>query len=307
MIHLLDNLLRQILIEQAADLTDEAQVRFQPPDLNWRTYVTNLVVGGNSASALNIYLLDLRENRKLRSNERVRSVENGVASEEPAPVRLDCHYVISAWSPAAPAAGVEPTLDEHMLLYQAAAVLIRNASLNPARVYPADSLPLNAWPAAFRNVELPTVVLPVEGLNKLAEFWSGMGQGVIWRPILYLIVTLPVALATEIAGPIVTTRITDYHLIGKPESAEVWMQIGGTVTKPNGDPVVDAWVRLETPAGEELQTTYTQELPDKNGIFTFLHLQSGNYRLRVRVRGFNEASRDITVPSPTGEYDVKLT
>ena len=449
MIQLLDNLLRQILIEQVSDLTDEAQVRFQPPDADWRTYVSNLVVGGNPANALNIYLVDLRENRKLRSNERIRSVENGIVSEEPAPSRLDCHYLISAWSPAAPGPAVEPALDEHALLYQAVAALMRNAPLNPVSVYPAGSLPLNAWPVAFRDVDLPAVVLPVEGFNKLAEFWSSMGQGALWRPAIYLIVTLPIALAIEIAGPMVTTTITEYRIKDRPETVEVWIQIGGhvlsplrlvavgsatvTAIAPGGDlisvdlaapfregdvvtannifratitqivgndltltnaltglavgntlrianitpaqasfrltdttglvtggtailtgddasnpgTVVTArarietvastgfvtlsagsvrtmtfnlnvapanaptlrealpgvWVDLETLAGERLRMGQTNEL----GRFAFGELRAGRYRLRARAQGLAEVTREVDVPSPSGEYDLIFT
>ena len=239
MIDLFDNLLRQMFIEQIAEITDESQVRFQPPDADWRTYVTNLTVGGNPANALNVYLIDLRENRRLRSNERVRSFSNGVAEDEPAPARLDCHYLISAWSPATVSPAVEPTLDEHALLYQAVAVLTRNGPFNPSRIYPAGSAALNAWPAPFRDTELPVELLPVEGFNKLAEFWSGMGQGALWKPAIYLIVTLPVALVLEIAGPMVTTRITEYRMTDRPETAEVWIQIGGHV--------VDATAGLPSP------------------------------------------------------------
>lgn len=224
MIDLLDNLMRQVLMDQIPGLA-EAQVRFQPPDQDWRTSVANL--GG---TALNLYLVDLRENRKLRSNERVRNVEEGVVTQQPAPARVDCHYLVSAWSPAAGGHLVEPTLDEHALLYRAAEVFLRLSSFNPSRVYPAGSLALNAWPAAFRDVDLPAVILPVEGFGKLAEFWSGMGQGSLWRPALYLVVTLPVTFLAEAAGPMVTTRITEYGVAG--QIPDVWVQIGGHVFSP---------------------------------------------------------------------------
>ena len=310
MIDLFDNLLRQVLIEQIGELTDEAQVRFQPPDQDWRTYVTNLTVGGNPVNALNVYLADLRENRKLRSNERVRTVENGIVNEEPAPVRMDCHYLISAWSPAAISPAIEPTLDEHALLYQTTAILARNGPFNPSRVYPAGSLALGAWPAPFREEDFPVTLLPVEGFNKLAEFWSGMGQGARWKPAIYLIVTLPVALALEVAGPMVTTRITEYRISGEPATAEVWIQIGGHVLDatnplPNGlpSPVAGAWVELETLAGERLQLIRTNEL----GRFTFADLRAGSYRLRTRAVGLAEITRDVDVPSPSGEYDLVFT
>jgi hypothetical protein len=98
---LLDNLLRQILMDGVMGLkaapqspVTEDQVGFRPPDEQWVKDVKNLQL-----NALNVYLVDLRENRKLRSNEQVRSIENGVVYEDPAPTRLDCHYLISGWSP----------------------------------------------------------------------------------------------------------------------------------------------------------------------------------------------------------------
>jgi hypothetical protein len=448
MIHLLDTLLRQIVIEQAPALSDVSQVRFQPPDADWRTYVANLTIGGNPANAVNIYLVDLRENRKLRSNERVRTVENGIINEEPAPARVDCHYLISAWSPAAVTL-LEPALEEHALLYQTLAVLMRNAPLNPSRVYPVDSLPLNAWPPRFRDIDLPAVVLPVEGFSKLAEFWSGMGQGALWKPAIYLVVTVPVELLTDVAGPMVTTRITDYRISGRPETAEVWIQLGGHVFSParplatanalvtaiavggtlvsvdnasgfrSGDTITannvsrttitqitgnnltfsqalsglaagntlrianitpsqttfrlsnisglvpggtiiirgqdannpvdvitdraviktvtitgfvtleaspvrtktfnmnvtpanaptveeampELWVELETLGGEKLQMTQTDDL----GRFTFRELRPGQYRLRTRALDLVGITRDIEVPSPSGEYDLRFT
>jgi hypothetical protein len=309
MIDLFDNLLRQLLIEQIAELTDEIQVRFQPPNADWRTFISNLTVGGQPANALNIYLAELRENRKLRSNERIRTVANGVVSEEPAPARLDCHYLISAWSPALVSPAVEPTLDEHALLSQVTAVLFRHAPFNPSRVYPAGSAALNAWPEPFRNVELPAMVLPVEGFNKLAEFWSGMGQGAVWKPAIYLVVTLPVVLLTEIAGPMVTTRITEHRISGRPETAEVWIQIGGHVLDathplPTGapSPVASAWVEIQNPAGERLQLTQTNEA----GRFTFGDLRAGSYLLRAQALGLAPITRPVDVPSPSGEYDLQF-
>ena len=98
----IDNLLRQVLIDGVDLISDESQVRFQPPDEDWRTYVSTLTVGGNPANALNVYLVDLRENRKLRTNERDAHGDraDGIVRETPAPRRVDCHYLISAWSPA---------------------------------------------------------------------------------------------------------------------------------------------------------------------------------------------------------------
>lgn len=302
----LANIVRDLFLTKVSALSDEAQVRFQPPDDAWRSYVASLTVGGQPANALNIYLLDLRENRQLRSNARTLTPGNGWVNREPAPARVDCHYIISAWSPATLTPSVEPTLDEHALLYQALAVLMQHAPLNPSRIYPPGSAPLAAVPDLIRDSDLPTQVAPVEGFPKLAEFWGSMGPDARWKPAIYLVVTLPVQLLTEIAGPMVTTRITEYRHTGKPATAETWIQIGGHVrdaTVSPAVPVPGAWVQLETLAGRALQTTHTDSL----GRFTFERLAADQYRLRWRASGQPEpAPRTIEVPSPTGEYDLEF-
>ena len=214
MIPAFDNLLRHLFLSNVGQLTDEDQVRFDPPDAEWRKYVSNLTVAGQPANALNIYLVELRENRKLRSNERNRTFENGMAIDRPAPRRVDCHYLISAWSPAATSPAIEPALDEVGLLYEATASLLNAQPLVPAEVYAPNPVPAG-FPAEFAADEIPTTVLPVEGFPKYAEFWGTMGQTHPWKPAVYLVATLPVVLAHEPIGPLVTTRITEYR---RPDS-----------------------------------------------------------------------------------------
>jgi hypothetical protein len=444
----LDNLIRHLLIAQIDEITTDTQVGFQPPDDDWRTFVSL-----QTTNVLNVYLFDLRENRKLRSNERIREVNDGVISEVPAPRRLDCHYLITAWSPAVVSPATEPTVDEHALLYKVSAVLTNSEPLIPRIVYDPDPLPVT-FPQVIADAELPSVLLPAEGFPKYGEFWGTMGANHRWRPAIYYIVTLPLILTKEISGPMVTTRIAQYRFSNRTEIAEVMIQIGGHVLLPpqpmatassivnvvgggglsatvanasdfrvgdvvtvstdratiiqiqgndltfnrrltglvpgntlrianlqpsqttirlnsianvSADAVViitgenasglgttvservvvttidasgfitlaedstrdcpprantyrldvppatipptltplvaGAWVRLEDQGtGDPITTTNT----DKNGRFRFGGLSEGDYRLRVRVEGFAEATRDFHVPSATGEYDVPL-
>lgn len=297
MIPHLDNLLRTLLM-RLDGISEETQVGFQPPDEDWRNHVSGL-----QGNALNIYLADLRENRKLRSNETIRRPEDGVVLADPAPIRVDCHYLVSAWSPALVTPAVEPTLDEHGLLYDALALLMREAPLNASRIYPAESAALQAVPEPIRDVDLPTEILPEQGFPKLAELWGTMGANHRWKPALYLVVTLPVTPEAQIAGAMVTTRITEYRQTGRPGPAEAWVRIGGHALTPEGDTVAGAWVRLETLEGDPVQTAET----DEQGRYTFGELRPGNYRLRARAGGFDEIVRDdVAVPSPTGEYDLSF-
>jgi hypothetical protein len=234
----------------------------------------------------------------LRTNERTRSFQNGLVAEEPAPARIDCHYLITAESPANEDHG--KTIEEHRLLQEVTAVLMNTQPLVPRQVFFPAPLPAG-FPGLIADAELPFSVLPTEGFPKLAEFWGAMGTGHRWKPAVYLVVTLPVALETIVAGPMVTTRITEYRQAGKPETAESWIQIGGTVFNNKGEVVEHAWVRLETTTNEPLQTTDTNE----QGRFTFLNLHTCTYLLHVRAIG-KKVKPSIEVPSPTGNYDVKL-
>ena len=125
----LNNTLRKLLESQVTSLqaTSPNQIGFVPPDADWRGYVRTL-----AQKALNVYLVDIRENRKLRSNERLRTEKNGVWTEEPAPDRIDCHYLISAWSPA----NDEDVRarEENTLISDTLAVLLKYTPLHPSRL-----------------------------------------------------------------------------------------------------------------------------------------------------------------------------
>ncbi len=316
MLYLLDKMLRQFLLKEAPGLQvaqpgqppappKEDQVGFDPPNATWRNAVSQM-----QATALNVYMVELRENRKLRSNERVRVPSDGLIYEQPAPARLDCHYLISAWSPETVGPQLEPTLDEHMLLYQAAAALMREAPLSPSRVHHTNPTPPNNWPDQFWNVDLPTVVAPHEGFPKLAEFWGSMGSPQPWKPVLYLILTVPVGLHQEVAGPMVTTRTTEYRRSGQASPGQVWIQIGGHVLnkaslQPNQEPlpVAGAWVGLRTTSGELLRSTET----DRSGQYTFNDMAMGDYELNVSAPGYHRNTFSVGAPSPSGRYDVELT
>ncbi len=296
MIDHLDNLLRHLFLARIGELTNDSQIGFQPPDKDWRDHVATL-----TANALNVYLVSLSENLKLRSNERLRDVQAGEVQETRAPRRLDCHYMITAWSPVAVSPLVEPTVDEHAMLYKVTAVLVNAEPLIPRRIYDPAPLP-TGFPDVLADAELPTLVMAPETLPRMAEFWSTVDWR--WKPAVHLVVTLPVVLETQVTGSMVTTAVTEYRQAGSTEPAEVWIRIGGTVvTGTPPQPVAAAWVRLETPGGTPLATVTTGD----DGRFTFGALGAGPYALRVRAAGFAEVTKNVQVPSAAGGYDVELS
>ncbi len=296
MIAALDNLLRHLFLARVSGLKKAAQIGFQPPNADWVTYVHGL-----NALALNVYLVAFSENLQLRSNERTRDLTGRLVNEIRDPRRLDCHYMITAWSPAtANPPLVEPALDEHNLLHRVATALVDAEPMVARAIYAPSPLP-KGFPEELADVELPSIFLWAQGFPATVDLWNTMSQP--WRPALHLTVTLPLLYTSQAAGEMVTTTITEYRRSGGGE-AEVWIQIGGQVLAGKPPlPVVAASVGLETPGGLPLQTADS----DADGRFVFAKLATGSYMLRVRAAGFAETKRSIDVPSPTGEYDVKLS
>jgi hypothetical protein len=296
--HLFVNEVPDLMVPNSQGVIPE-QVRFEQPDDSFVGLTANIVVddgqGLVKAPVLNVYLADLRENRKLRSNERLRSNGNGVAIDDLAPARVDCHYLITAWIPGSPKLNFEPSLDEQTLLYQVLAALFQNAPLNASRLVP----PLGGLAPLIQDTDLPTVVAPVEGFPKLGEFWGAMGPSARWLPAVYLIVTVPVAYREQITGPLVTTKVTTFD---PGEAPETFVQIGGTVLDAAGAPVPHAWLRLETALGVALEVAGS----DADGRFTFDGLRTGTYTVRARRPGLGETQATFTVPSPTGGYEVQF-
>jgi hypothetical protein len=294
----LDNLLRHLFLKAQLGLTTDEQVGFQPPDQDWRNHVSSL----QDRLALNIYLVDLRENLKLRSNAVTRTESNGQSFEQRSPLRVDCHYLITAWSPARYTPAIEPTIDEHDLLSGVVQTLFNLPSLIPREVYAPTPLP-GGFPVELADCELPVAVLPSDGFPKYAEFWGTMGQTHPWKPAVYLVVTTPFFQAKRQFGTLVTTRITEYRQAGRPETAETWIDIGGTVRDPLGQPVAKARVSL-TPPTPDLgsQTTTT----DVQGRFVFGGLREGQHTITVQATDLGPLTTPISIPSPTGNYDIQF-
>src|SRR5262249_6485226 len=154
---------------------------------------------------------DLREDLKLRSNERTLEPANGWYKERRAPPVLDCWYLITAWSPVIHTPAVEPSVDEHQLLAAVAEVLFRRRSIRIADVYgPGISIPTSrtivSVPTELQEEELPIEVAQTDPTQELLEFWSTM-RGV-WRPSLKLKVALPIfSHEADFQSPSVTTLI----------------------------------------------------------------------------------------------------
>lgn len=169
----------EALLQQGAETgseLDQADISFDLPDADWRAGLEILTV--------NCYLYDVRENRDLRTNEPLlqRSADSTRASRRRPPVRIDCAYCITAWSPATD----ESVLEEHRLLNQVLTVLLRNPTI-PSSVLQGslvDQIP-----------PYPTVIASPDGVKNQPEFWGALDQQL--KPSLNYVVTLALMLDVE--------------------------------------------------------------------------------------------------------------
>ena len=301
-----NQILRDLIQSRVAPLAGPTQVAFEPPDEQWRTSVQ-----GAGEDRLNIYLYEIREDLKYRSNERTTTVKDGWLAESRAPERLDCHYLVSAWSPmvfSPPAA--EPTRDEHRLLYAVLTVLMANRPLEPAAVYkPPIVIPsgrsLNSVPPELRDDSLPLEAALADQIRDLGDFWGTMKT--VWRPTIGVTVTIPVLPGyADIIGPPVTTLAAESLAEQAPLSSETWFTIGGRVLQGAGDtPVGAAWVGL-TGLSAGVDMVNRRVLSRADGTFLFERIRAGQYHLRAVAAGLGDIGRDVSVPSLTGEYDLRF-
>jgi hypothetical protein len=286
----LDDLFRQLLSTRIPGLA-ASQISFSAPDQDWR----NLVMAG-VVNVLDVYLVELYENLELRSQERSWRGSGLLQETVRAPGRLNCRYLISAWSPARATPLVEPAIDEGVLLHQVTTVLMDTIPLDAAAIYGATPLP-PGFPPEMLEPALPTVVAPSEPFDKLSDFWQRMDT--VWKPVVDVVVTLPVAHAPRLSGPPVTTLFAGYRTVAAADGEET-VAIGGVVRlDATGDPVPGAWVRLVE--ADQVATT------NAAGQFIFERIRRGDYTLEARAAGHATASPwPVTVPSLSGEYDVRL-
>lgn len=276
MIHDLDVSLRAFLQGEAPAGSElaSAEITFAVPDKAWR--------GSGAGLDLDVYLFRVTENRELRSNERrLRYGPGGSVATEPAPARVECSYLITAWNKAADTS-VERELQEHRLLGQVMYVLLRNPTI----------------PDAYRQgliagQEIPPPMVSAQPGDEAAgapEFWSALETHV--RPSILCRVTLAMDLARSFEGAFART-------IQVGVGADELFTIGGIVfTGTPLEPVAGAWIRVD-----ETGRVYAS---DRAGKFRIERLARGSYTLTVRAVGFQEAVGTIDVPQLDGGYDVTL-
>jgi hypothetical protein len=190
----LDNAIARLLKQELApDLANKITVTFNVPDANFPPKGLNL-------PALNLYLYDLRENLEQRSNEvTVVRQPNGTIIETPPPVRVDCSYIVTAWTdPRA----TDPATDEHAILGQVMAVLLAHPVIQS-----------DAEKGGLQTANVPT---PAKGLrpdNRLDTASLIQLMGGRHKLSLNYTVTIEVQVGVPQATPMVTDKYLKFRVI----------------------------------------------------------------------------------------------
>ncbi|MEB3310420.1 MAG: DUF4255 domain-containing protein [Snowella sp.] len=114
--------------------------------------------------ALNLFLYDIRENLELRNSSwTVTRNDNGTATREPSPARVDCSYLITMWPNDSDEKSVQV---EYEILGEVMQVLLRYPRLPPEILQGS----LKDFPPPLRSS-----VLGQTKLQNLGEFWQAIG------------------------------------------------------------------------------------------------------------------------------------
>lgn len=289
MFNLLDDTLAKLL---DAAPPSAAGVHFGTADISFETPEKGFAPRRGDL-AINLFLYEVKENRELRQAMPDRDAMNSRAFLRRAPLRVDCSYMVTAWSNIQ---NQDNVANAHKLLGQAFNWLSRFPVIPDAYV--------QAGGLTGQLYAPPTMVAQMDGAKSAGEFWSALG--IPPRPYFNLIVTICMDLDQSVEDAIVTTVSSRYYQAGTTAAPDELITIGGTVRDIGGNPVRDAWVRLESPNPAQTQT----QVADADGRFLFERVVQGvSYTLRARASGYHEATpRSVEVPSTmAGGYDLQLT
>jgi hypothetical protein len=158
MIDDLDRTVEELLRrELPSGLVEQVGISFAAPD-------TEFPPASVTLPAVDLFLYDIRENLELRSSGWiVEHKENGTAFKRRTPVRVDCSYLITAWSSES---STTRALDEHHLLSEVMRVLLRHPTLPEA---------LLQGSLKGQEPPLPSSTLQPGRLQSVGEFWQALG------------------------------------------------------------------------------------------------------------------------------------
>ena len=217
MIDELDDGLRELLIRELPIKNNEVDIAFDQPKRDWSARL--------SRPTINLYLHDIRENVKLRREQRPYELErrpNSVVQQRQ-PMRVDLHYLVTTWATAPE--------DEHRLLARTLMTLMRYPE------FPGDLLPEGLQD---QPIPIPLKVAQSETLDKPSDLWSVMDNQ--QRPGIVLVATLSFSAYPSVVKPLTRTAEFRSGPSDDPGAGRNQIAISGTVQ--SAKPLVNPRLKL---------------------------------------------------------------
>jgi hypothetical protein len=287
MIDNLDDALRDLLIQDMPISSNEVDIAFDQPTRDWASRL--------SRPTINLFMHDVRENNKLRTQQPyIGSTTNGtMATMSASPVRLDVHYMVTAWA--------NDPGDEHRLLGRMLMVLYRYKALPEEFQY---------GPLADQDFEILMKVAQYDQRDIRREIWSMLDNEM--RPIVDLTLTLAIEPYADWTVPLVRQTEFSFGQMGPFASNS---GNGGNLNS-NGLVIGDQYysvtgmIHTSTPPeelGVQLLELALPVIVSLDGRYTIRNLRAGTYTLEISTQpGDAPTHHTIEVPSNPAEYDVYL-
>jgi hypothetical protein len=262
MLNDLDETLRALLFQDLPRVTerigqDGFDVLFDVPNREFRSRLTR--------PTISLFLYNIQENRDLRGRTWGVSRRTGAVETRRPPVRLDCSYMVTAWS--------NEVEDEHRLLTGAARVLFRNPVL-PESILQG---------ALADGIEITTEVAQPENFKDVVDIWSVLDNDL--HPSVRVTVTIPLEVDVSYDAPPVLDR-SRIPEMGPPQ----WHAIGTSplrvvgVLQRDGRPVSGALIRAD----------YSSTTTDDEGAFALDRVAPGPQLVFVQYEGeFHQLEADL--------------
>lgn len=240
------------------------------------------------STSIDLFLYDIREDLDLRSNERISTRIGNQVITHPAPLRLACSYLVTAW----PADGLDLPMQEQRLLSEALVVL-SHYPIIPANFLQGSLVGQDPLP--------PMVALHPDALKNLAEFWTSLGSRL--KPSLTVTVTISVPVFSDVSDfPVIIPNISVLH--DQPPVTEILLELGGQVVDPGSQGVPDAIIDILDAAAAPVSP---QQTSGPDGRFVFTQVNPGNFNMRAVAVGFKPQIQPISIPGLANEYVIQLT
>ncbi|MFE6922884.1 Pvc16 family protein [Nocardia sp. NPDC057663] len=234
-----------------------AEVSFRTPDKDFHP----------TPATMNFFLHGVQENRTLHSSVPLvdRVGENFVTA--PAPIRVDCTYLVTAWSGQN---GDLRVAEEHKLLGAALGWLARFPVLNDERLVGSLRTPPQIYPVTTQVATLRTD-------ESFAHFWSALG--VPPRPGFSVTVTLtpPPVPDPEPLSPV-------RHVSVEAASREFPAFVGR---------VLDAALTAVPGATVSVLEKNIATVSDQRGRFRFTALDFGDYTVKVQAPAHSDFQQPV--------------